>query len=81
MELKWVNNSQRQLGQKYQALELQDWKVRLDVERVQVPAKVLILGKLCGVLILSNFVAKTTRIVPAPLMKMVIWRRPIPRSR
>ncbi len=32
MEPRWVNNSQRQLGQKYQALELQDWKVRLDVE-------------------------------------------------
>ncbi len=33
MEPGWVNNSQRQLGQKYQTLELQDWKVRLDAER------------------------------------------------
>jgi WD40 repeat protein len=41
--------------------------------RAQVPAKDLILGKLSvwSINVLSNFAAKTTRIVPAPLRTMV----------
>jgi hypothetical protein len=56
-----------------------------DVDRAQVPAKDLILGKLSKqkcveINFLNNFAAKTTRIVPAPFMT-VVSERPIPRAR
>ena len=86
MELKWVNNSQRQLGQQYQTLELQDWKVRLDVERAQVPAKALILDKLSELSawstnFFSNFAGKTTRIVRARIQVTALATRPTPGAR
>ena len=55
----------------------------VDVERAQVPAKALTLGKLSAwsINFFSNFAAKTTRIVLASSIGRIILRKPIPRVR
>ena len=79
-------NSKRKRGQHRKDMGDVDWHVPIDTERAQVPANASILGKVSKLSTWStnffnNFAAKTTGIVPAPLMTMVIWRRPIPRAR
>ncbi len=78
--------SKRKLGRHCEDLERQDREVWLDVERAQVPAKPLMQSKLSKLSVrsinfLSNFAVKTTRIVPAPLVNIVVGRRSIPCAR
>jgi len=63
-----------------------DWHVPIDVERAQVPAKALILGKLSKLSqwstnFFSNFAAKTTRTVRARIQMTTLTTRPTPGAR